>query len=185
MSKSITQEMKFTTLHGNWYDAGPNFRKRVVQNIGDNTLSGNFLAAKLERVFLNIELKSWYKEGARRFTLLDVVFHNMWDYRISRVSAILVDSEGYQHSSLEPAYTFPLQKDLLPEGQDSFSPPDNEIESGCKTRGWTWFDSLTDELFPHRLIFKVNIHSPGETSGWVQDTETLEFIVAEYTIGPV
>ena len=52
----------------------------------------------------------------------------------------------------------------------------DEIEGLARCAGWIAFSKLKKPAVPHRLLFQLNIFEPGRTSGYVQDSETLELI---------
>ncbi len=78
---------------------------------------------------------------------------------------------------------------VLPEGEKTiearFPWPELTLEDHAKTKGWIWFDQLSEGIPPHRFLFQFDVFDPGNTSGWVRDSDALEFIIENYQIRPI
>jgi hypothetical protein len=163
---------------------------RTIDNLEETTLTGIYMAVQLQRLFVNIKLQNEpYDERIRTFTIAEVLFHNIWDYRLDTISSgshKMIDSEGFQHTG--DTHYYESSKVFLPGGKTfeaSFLLPESELEGHSKTKGWLWFDSLSENVLPHRFMFQFSVYDPGTTSGWVKESETLEFIITDYDIKPI
>jgi hypothetical protein len=58
------------------------------------------------------------------------------------------------------------------------------LEGNAKTVGWIWFEGLPEGVHPARMIYRQDVFAPGHTSGWVQQIETLEFIIPNSAVVP-
>ena len=94
----------------------------------------------------------------------------------------MIDSEGFQHSGRASEHGF--DQVYRPSSNELFSVrfayAEPVLEPYAKTKGWIWFDELPDDVTPRRLVFIFNIYDPGQTSGWIRDTETLEFVIENF-----
>ena len=161
---------------------------KIIHNLEDMTLTGKYMSLKLQRLFLNVKLQSEHNRSIRTFTILEVMFHNIWDYRLktlSNGSIKMIDSDGFQHEEDSP---IEFSRVVLPENRIAeigLSWPELTLEDHAKTKGWLWFDRLPEGVFPYRFVFQFSVFDPGNTSGWVKDEETLEFIIEGYNTRPI
>ena len=161
---------------------------RVIDDSGSPVLAGKYMEMTLKCLRVNVPLIDRYDGITRKFTLLEVVFNNLWNHRISTKCAkspLLIDSEGFQHEEgdYKGNYLCFDQEVNLDTGELTeveLPKPALDLEGNAKTRGWMWFHALPEGVIPHRLIFPFHIFEPGQTSGWVQDMETLEFVITSY-----
>ena len=139
------------------------------------------MTIELNHVFKNVPLVSRYSGEERSFLVFGLTWINTWDHPLKTIatgSVKMIDSEGYQTSSdlceyhEYTHYVNPKSKEKI----DIFLPwPELEPEAKAKTDGWIWFNSIAKRE-PKKLILKVNIFNPGNTSGLVRDFEVFEFI---------
>jgi hypothetical protein len=150
----------------------------TFDSINDLTLKGKYMALTFRRLLLNVPLKSKYSGDIKRFTLVELLFQNVWDYPLNAMSsAKMIDTEGFQHGDDCESYEF---DHAIQNGKTipvSFPEPESPLEDHAKTKGWIWFDELQNGVLPQRFIFAINIFEPGHTSGWVKNTEVLEFFI--------
>lgn len=164
--------------------------KKIITTL-DEALSirGKYMSITLTNFLFNIPLQpeSIYNDNnLKTYNLVEFIYHNIWIARmsISGGEKCLIDSEGFQHRLGDICdhikYTKWIQNDAAT--RDVFFPwPELTLESKAKTRGWWWLSPLKEGVVPHRFILRFDIFNPGDTSGWVQDHETLEleFLNAE------
>lgn len=157
----------------------------TFDNINDLTLRGQYMALTLRRILLNVEFKSKYGDDKQRFTVMEFLFHNVWDYPLNAFSsAKMIDTEGFQHGGESKGWEFNnaiIGGKLVPVSLDQ---PESPLEDHSKTRGWLWFDELPKGVMPQRVVIGVNIFEPGHTSGWVKNTEVLEFFIKSCSTKP-
>jgi phage FluMu protein Com len=161
-----------------------NHFKLTVDSKDSVVLRGRYLTITLLHLNLNISLCNSRTREVQVFTLLELEFHNLWDYILAPSSAYLprmIDTGGYQHnagfcSSFDQAVR---GKGFVPV---NLSYPDRDVEAGAKTRGWFSFDGLPQGIFPHRIVFRCAVYAPGQTSGVVKHYETLEFIIPDWQV---
>jgi hypothetical protein len=161
--------------------------KKVIDDLTDLTVEGQYMSLKLNNLLLNATLQSKYNKHVRSFLLLEVIYENLWDYRLSTnfPPPLVIDSEGFQHDGdgcYYHEYTRLLRKEKGRYKEVSFPWPQLELEANAKTKGWIWFDGLPKGVLPYRFIFKVQVCEGGATSGWVQDEETIEFVFADEVV---
>jgi hypothetical protein len=159
-------------------------RSRVVNETNVPTIVGRYMSLTLARLFLNLPLVSEESGETRRFTILGAIWENMWDYRLNTLGSVkMIDSEGFQHNGDLCEYHEYCSVVVPDTGQvikANFPWPELELEAHAKTKGWVWFEELPEGVVPSRFIFLFNIFDPGQTSGWVKDSESFEFILAEH-----
>lgn len=184
-------EILIKLLSGRCMLAGDQDSLKTIDKLEDMTLTGRYMSLQLQRLFVNINLKNSDAENIRSFTILEVLFHNIWDFRLdiypSARSIKMIDSDGIQHDGGGCHY-FDFSRVVLPEGRTieaEFPWPETELEDHAKTKGWLWFDSLPKDVFPYRFVFQLSVFDPGCTSGGVNDEETLEFIIVDYDMKPI
>jgi hypothetical protein len=161
----------------------PRHYLRRAGNITVASCFGRYMGVNIEKVFVNIPIMghSFDECRKRNFTLIRSLFTNIWDHRI-RIwgdNMYLIDSEGIQHSQeTHDLHIYRQATEVIVSGKRNvaydFASHTGELEGKAKTRGWLWFPALPPGIHPHRLIFNFNIFSPGDTSGLVEDQETLE-----------
>lgn len=179
-------EILFDSISGRCKPKDPSHHIKVIDNLEDMTLKGKYMAVTLLRLLVNVRIESEYDGRVRRFTLLQVSFHNLWDYRLTTTasgSVKMIDSEGFQHDGDGCDYhEFCLVSLPGNEGpvEVSFPWPELTLEDHARTNGWIWFAELADGVLPKRFVFRFDVFEPGSTSGWVKDSETLEFVVTSY-----
>jgi len=193
-STQYDNELRFSNVDGYWSTDTHKHLKKIVRGPEDLTVAGTYMGVKLERMLLNLRLKGSHRSiDDKDFCLLEAVFQNRWDYRMSIFLAdfSMIDSDGFQHQEINiklPKYldykhaVIPRTGELV---RTEFRSPDHELEAKAKTRGWLWFDALPQGIIPHRFIFRFKIPEPGEISGWVKSTETLELVINDFEVGPV
>lgn len=157
-----------------------------TQLLSGTTLTGKYIAITLSRLFLNLPMKSEYDGKVRSFTILQATFQNLWKYPLSTWDSIkMVDSEEFQHDGGLCEY-HEFCNLVLPGGKKTKSVnlewPETELKGRAKSRGYIWFEKLPKNVMPHRILFSVNVFEPGQTSGWVKDSESLEFVIEDYEI---
>lgn len=144
---------------------------------------GRYTGVHIEKVLLNVSVSGRYYSEAKagKFTLVRVLFSNLWDHRISIntwLESKLIDSEEIQHKPEIDLHVLKSETQVQVSKKHSvgyeFSCPDRIIEGKAKTRGWLWFPALPGGIYPQRLIFNFSIFAPGYTSGAVEDHETIE-----------
>jgi len=160
-------------------------KSHFIKTIDDHknlTAKGKYMEVMLKNIYVDIPLKSNRTNTIRSFTIVEVLFHNIWDYRISINPSLfkLIDTEGFQHNGNGCSY---YEYDHAVMSPDKYTPvsfawPELTLEDHTKTIGHIWFKALTRGL-PHRLIFVFQIFEPGDISGWQQDRETIEFIIPD------
>jgi hypothetical protein len=159
---------------------------KIAQSISDASCAGRYMAVNIEHVFPNIQLSGETLERTqieKRFTLTRVLFSNIWHHRISISTSMIkmIDTEGMQHPLTHfDDYVSDIRVIISTSRKVSykFEGLPTELEGQSKTRGWLWFPALPQGIFPHRLIFEFYIYAPGNTSGRVRDSETLEVVFA-------
>jgi hypothetical protein len=155
----------------------------------------------------NCQLENIDTGEQRAFTLLQVVFVNLWDcvLRLDTSTFRMIDSDGFQHPSTKRWESYCLRLPSMktsnlpnswdatgielftyPNGAAAIFPPPrhNHLEGKAKTVGWVWFECLPEGVRPARMIYRQDVYAPGHTSGWVQHVETLEFIIPNSAVVP-
>jgi hypothetical protein len=143
------------------------------------------MSVGIEKVLINIPITGRYYDETRKgnFTLIRVLFSNIWDHRIDiwTHEMKMIDTEGTQHShETDDLHIYQSETEVsisskqnVPYEFASHANP-TKLEGKAKTRGWLWFPALPRGIYPQRLIFNFDIFAPGYTSGAVEDHETLE-----------
>jgi len=169
-------------------DAG--HHTRVVERASAPTLTGKYMSLTLLRLFLNVPMVSDFTGELRKFTLLEALWENVWDYRVNTIwdgCEKMIDSSGFQHPR-EWANEHEYSKVQVPGRARPivrrFQRPEEELEAHARTKGWLWYGALPDGVVPHRFNFQVKVFEPGKTSGWVQDRESYEFVLCDHTQVP-
>ncbi|MFZ3137523.1 MAG: hypothetical protein WA126_09060 [Thermodesulfovibrionales bacterium] len=124
-----------------------------VENLSDLILNGKYMSVRLNNLLLNTPLQSAYTESIKSFNLLEVIYHNLWTYRLNTYTSsshLMIDSEGFQHEGdgcNYHEYTRLVKKEgrKYKYKEVSFPWPQLQLESGAKTKGWIWFDVLDNE----------------------------------------
>ena len=181
------QEMRFSALYGNWNCTTSGYEKNVVADVKDNTLSAKYIAIQLVRALLNVPAQHSYENRQSLFCLLEVVIHNLWDHPIRIPTIKMIDSGGFQQVEGNP-YGYNWSEffhDAQGAETNLIRCTDQIIKARGNMRGWFLFDPLAENRLSHRFIFHTDIYDPGETMGWVRDTETIEFVVAEYALDSI
>ncbi len=186
-------ELELLRLSGTIQVPGDPPEVQEFDNLAEMKLEGRYLSISLLKLFVNAQLRDDWSGNQRRFCLLQVLIQNKWDYLIASLgsgqdSIRMVDSEGFQHSENDEwvSFTFPYSM-LLPdkrETQYEFRHPQWKLESGAKTKGWIWLDSLDAGVLPHKFSFDVRTYEPGATTGFVRDTDLMRFTIENYRIRP-
>ncbi|MEW6040983.1 MAG: serine/threonine-protein kinase [Elusimicrobiota bacterium] len=185
---SFGAEVIFDSLSGVFKSGESHRILNSIDKLDNMTLSGKYMSVKLLRCFLNIKLKRSYDGKIRSFTILEVLFHNMWDRRldIPVCSVNMIDSKNFQHKSdVDGPHSFTQVK--LSNGktiETEFPYPEFILEDHAKTKGFLWFDSLPEDTFPHRFLFEFTVYDQIQT-GWPIDCDLLEFIIENYQIKPI
>lgn len=162
------------------------FLKRAG-GIAEASCFGRYMGVGVEKVLVSVPITGHYYDERRtgKFTLVRVLFSNIWDHRIEiwTHQMKMIDTEGIQHSheaddlhiyqSETEVKITPRQK--VPYTFASYENP-TTLEGKAKMRGWLWFPGLPLGIYPYRLIFNFEIFAPGYTSGAVEDHETLEVV---------
>jgi hypothetical protein len=176
-------EVFIHAITGSWRRDDPSHQTKVVAETSNLTIAGRYMAVTVLRLFVNIRLQHELSLEVRPFTILGASFHNLWAHRLPICCADIkmIDSDGFQHPGdlceyiSFTAVEFPGRAKPVPA---SFPWPERELEAGAKTRGWLWFNSLPPGVVPHRFVFRFKVFDAGQISGWVRDSETLEFVLA-------
>jgi hypothetical protein len=161
--------------------------KKIIMTLDDEDISirGKYLSLTLTNLLLNISLQQdedYHDRIPKTYNLVEFLYHNIWSARISISGGqkCMIDSDGFQHE-LADICDFHSYNHWLPPRtsgipKEVFFPwPDLTIEAKAKTRGWWWLRPLRGNILPCRFVIQISIYKPGDTSGWVQDHETLEF----------
>lgn len=181
-------EMKITALSGRHITIKPPANK-IIADLPKAMLAGKYLSITLHTILLNAHIQSGYSGVVRPFTLVELEYHNTWDYRVAVPSCIfLIDSSGMQHQASNKADYYEFTKLRYQAGaiaEINFHAPDFEIASHATTTGWIWFDKVLNGAAIDRISFQVDIFEPGQVSGLAQDQETLEFKINKYDLMPI
>jgi len=160
---------------------------KTADSISDSSCIGRYMTVNIEHVFNNIQLSAENIERgriAKRFTLARILFSNIWQHRIEIENSKMkmIDTQGMQHSTTffdEYAVDIRVRVSASRELSYKFERLiTQELEGQSKSRLWLWFPALPMGIYPHRLIFQFWIFAPGNTSGQVEDKETLEVVFA-------
>ncbi len=157
--------------------------KKIITTLDEFlSIRGKYMSITLTNFLFNIPLQPgpiYNDNNPKTYNLVEFLYHNVWIARmsISGGEQCLIDSDGFQHRLGDICdhieYTKWIQN--IAATRDVFFPwPQLILESKAKTRGWWWFRPLKEGVVPHRFILRFDIFKPGDTSGWVQDHETLE-----------
>lgn len=153
--------------------------KGIARSPDELLVRGKYFEIAVGKIVLEAEvLTDSYSETVERYVLFEVVYSNLWDHIISTNSRdpLLIDSNGFQHSACSLSFDAVIHKAKgLKRGTELPSIAD-EIQGRARSAGWIAFPRLKKSVVPHRLIFQFQIFEPGQTSGYVQDSETLELI---------
>lgn len=156
---------------------------QTLDNISDLTIKGHYMALTMKRMLLNAKMKVGWSDEIEQRTAVEFLFHNVWDYKLSTFSsAKMVDTDGFQHGGESREF------EVLTNGKTkklSLNGPEDELEDHSKSRGWILFEELPTGVLPQRVIVSVHIHEPGHTSGWVKNTEVLEFFIKSCSTKPL
>jgi len=160
------------------------FLKKAA-DITEASCSGRYMGVCIEKVIVNVPIKGCYCDATKigNFTLIRALLSNIWDHRIDVLThdMKLIDTEEIQHShETDDLYIYQSETEVSISSKRNvfydFAPHAMTLEGKAKTRGWLWFPSLPQGIYPHRLIFNFYIFAPGYTSGVGEDHETLEVI---------
>ncbi|MBX9720899.1 MAG: hypothetical protein K2X81_05865 [Candidatus Obscuribacterales bacterium] len=147
----------------------------------DLTLRGDHMSITIQRVYLGLALCNNANEVSR-FTAVQLLFHNVSDYPLRTIDdSKMIDSEGFQHTSNDPHYSYSRTLQGLHDVEKMFVKEDWTLMDHAKTKGWLWFDGLRNNVVPQRFVFSVAIHDPGQTSGWVRDKEVFEYFIKSHS----
>lgn len=154
--------------------------KVIAKSPKELLIRGDYLEIAVGNIILDAAgLKDSYSGNVEHYVLFEVVYSNLWDNVISTTSwnaPLLIDSNGFQHAEC-PLYSDAVihKARHLEEGTELPSVSD-EIQGKARSAGWIAFPKMKKSVVPHRLIFQFRIFEPGQTSGYVQHSETLELI---------
>jgi hypothetical protein len=153
--------------------------------LGNKMLDGQYMVTTLERVLINLRLKSRYNGGINCFTGLEMSFHNVWKYRLPTYNSIkIIDSQGFQYAAeygtlYEYDYVIKFKKSIAELGVES---PENELEDDAKTKGWIWFKKFPNAAVPRRVVVSHYVFDPGHTSGGIRDEEFQKFKIDNFDL---
>jgi len=153
--------------------------KQLAGSPSELSVRGNYLQVQICQVALRATVKQYdYSDEIQQLTLLEAIYSNLWEHRLKANSEtpLLIDSDGFQHSAKYLGDEAFVKKSPRMKRGIRVPPVADVIEGSAKSRGWIAFEELKSSVVPHRLIFRTNIFSPGETSGYVEHSETLELI---------
>jgi len=158
------------------------YKKLITTLDEDLSIRGKYMSITLTNFLFNISLQPgriYNDDNHRTYNLVEFLYHNLWIARmsISGGPKCLIDSDGFQHPLVDICDHIKYTKWIPNDGaaRDVFFPwPELTLESKAKTRGWWWLHPLKEGVVPHRFILGFDTFKPGDTSGWVQDHETLE-----------
>lgn len=185
---STNSEMRFSDVEAYWQTSSHSHLTKLVLAPEELTASGRYMGVRLDRMLVNVLVRNTIRDKEEYFSLLEVTISNLWEYRIRLYSndQSMIDSEGFQHklaNYVPYEYAVGLQTGEFVKVR--FDSPHWELESKSKTRGWIWFEPLAQNSLPHRFIFRLKIFNPGEISGHVEDTETIELVISKFVLHPV
>ena len=152
--------------------------KALAKSPKDLQVRGDYLEIAIGNIILNAEVLLDSYSGERdHYLVFEVVCSNLWDFVISTndYNPVLIDSNGFQHDacSLYDAVVCNAKNSERRIKLDGFA---DEIQGKARNAGWIVFPKLKKNIVPHRLIFKLRIFDPGQTSGLIKHSETLELI---------
>lgn len=156
---------------------------KSAANISEAFCLGRYMGVHVEKLFINVPIVGHFcdKTYEKKFTLIRALFSNFWNHRIDVKpfnTMLLIDSEGIQHSLEDDLYKYESETRVRIGKKRSvdyeFESPFCELEGKAKIRGWLWFPALPKHVSPHRLVFKFHVFAPGDTSGRVEDHDTIE-----------
>jgi len=156
---------------------------QAVESPDDLTIRGKHLAITLTRLWPNVQLFGADFPQGREFTLLETIFENSWDYRLSLYDAnfSMVDSDGWQHKT---SRCFGLDRMRMPTNKEivqmSFPRLPYDLEGHAKIRGWLFFDALPLRITPRRFVYALTVHGRGYTSDWLRCREFFEFALPDF-----
>lgn len=155
----------------------PDHFLKHVRSGADLSVDGEFFSLAIRRIVLAADIVTdRILKRTASATLFEVAVTNQQPYRMPSDSgeAVLIDSDGFQHSIVYMSYSaYVLTSDRL-SAETPLPSPADVIEGQARSKGWIAFPELEDGAVPHRFIYKHSIFAPGETSGSVLSTETLE-----------
>ena len=158
----------------------PNHFKKVVSSGADPlTVDGEYFSVTVRRFILSSEIVAeHYLDKTSAATLVEVAVTNHKEYRMrsSACRALIIDSDGFQHSQIDLTRSaYVLSSCRLPPNTPLPSPAEI-IEGHARIKGWIAYPQLENGAVPHRFIYQHGIFPPGETSGHLLATETLEIV---------
>ena len=166
--------------HGLETDRSQSHYKVVAKSPKELLVRGDYLEIAVGNIILDAEvLADCYSGTVEHYALFEVVYSNLWDYVISTTSwnaPSLIDSNGFQHSACSLLSEAMIHKAKNFEPGTELPSVADEIQGKARSVGWIAFPRLKKSVVPHRLIFQFRIFEPGQTSGYVQHSETLELI---------
>ena len=158
--------------------------KKIIATLDEDlSMRGKYLSVTLTNLLLNISFQqgaSYHDKISKTYNLVEFLYHNIWMARISLDGGqkCMIDSDGFQHPLSDICdyirYTQWIAPGLTVAKEVAFPWPELTLESKAKTRGWWWLSPLKANILPSRFVLNISICKPGDTSGWVQDHETLE-----------
>ena|ERR1035437_6833211 len=155
-----------------------NHHRVLAQSPNDLCVRGKYLEIRIGKIVLDATVRpDTCGEELTQVILFEVVYSNLWDYRITTYSPEprLIDSDGFQHSACVIGDAIVHKSKHLAE--DTELPCiANEIEGNARSHGWVAFPRLKKSAVPHRLIFQTHVFDAGDTCGSVRHTETLELV---------
>lgn len=139
----------------------------------DLILHGEYMEIFLRQILLDVPFRSG--GNIDRYTMVEVQYRNLWDWPLRTGDAKLIDSEGDQYSEEIGYISSDPVGDEHRRATELYPFPESTIEGHTRTKGWIAYPELPAGVVPERLVFKINVFSPGATSGLVRESEVFEF----------
>ena len=155
------------------------YLKQVSSGADQLEVDGEYFSLAVRRIVLAADIVTdRILRRTASATLVEVSVANRQEYRMPSGSedALLIDSDGYQHSRIYLDHSASILSSSRLPSETPLPSPAYEIEGRARTKGWIAFPQLEDGAVPHRFIYKHDLFAPGESSGSVLGTETLELV---------
>jgi len=148
---------------------------KTATSLSEAFCLGRFVGVAIEKVLINVPIigneYSDDKGSIVKFTLVRVVYSNLWQNRICTNirtgdhNIRMVDSEGFQYSAGMNVYEGTEKAEVKISNKQAikynFISAEARLEPSAKTRGWLWFPGLPKGVFPRRFIFDFRVFDPG------------------------
>lgn len=152
------------------------------EDLPNNVIDGKYMAIRLRGVFSHVPLENQDSDAKVLFSIVEVELLNKWMFVLpaGESPVTMIDSDGYQLADVLCSWEYVPYSFVSKQGHSipyDFDEPPLKLEGGARTRGCFRFREESPDATPKRLNFDIRVFEPGQTSGWVKDSEQLTFFI--------